>query len=77
MNRCPHSFVRAFTLIELLVVFVCVGMVALMFLPVLARSKARSAKIDCVNNIKQILLELRKALFASGVTNRLAIPASP
>jgi prepilin-type processing-associated H-X9-DG protein len=59
MNRCPHSFIRAFTLIELLIVFVCVGMVASIFLPTLARPKVYAQRINCVNNLKQIGVAFR------------------
>ncbi len=50
---------RGFTLIEVLVVVAVLLLIAVLFLPALARSKARSSKINCVNNLKQIGLSFR------------------
>lgn len=59
MKRCPHSFIRAFTLIELLIVMVCMGFLALLLLPALSRTNARAARINCVNNLKQMGVAFR------------------
>jgi prepilin-type N-terminal cleavage/methylation domain-containing protein/prepilin-type processing-associated H-X9-DG protein len=45
---------RGFTLIELLVVIACLGILAALVLSGVARANARSSKINCVNNLKQI-----------------------
>ena len=49
----------AFTLIELLVTIACMMVAATIFLPILAKSKARSSKVGCNNNLKQIGLAFR------------------
>jgi prepilin-type N-terminal cleavage/methylation domain-containing protein len=50
---------RAFTLIELLIVIVCLGILAALLLPALARAKVRSGRINCENNLKQIGVAFR------------------
>ena len=47
---------RGFTLIELLVVIAIIGILAAIFLPTLARSKAVAKRIHCVGNVKQLAL---------------------
>jgi prepilin-type processing-associated H-X9-DG protein len=51
--------ISAFTLIELLVTIACVLVVVLILMPTLARSRARSSRIGCTNNLKQIGLAFR------------------
>ncbi len=49
----------AFALADLLLTVVCIAVLAAVFLPALARSKARSSRIDCANCMKQIGLSFR------------------
>ena len=50
---------RAFTVTELLITIACIALVAAIFLPALAKSKARSSRLGCVNCMKQIGLAFR------------------
>ncbi len=50
-RRPPH---HAFTLLELLVVIAVVAILAAILLPVLSGVKDKAARIQCLNNVKQI-----------------------
>jgi len=50
---------RAFSLIDLLILAGTVVLVAVVFLPMLAKSKAKSKRINCTNNLKQVGLAFR------------------
>lgn len=50
---------RGFTVTELLITIACVAFLAAMFLPMLAKSRARSSRIGCANGMKQIGLSFR------------------
>jgi prepilin-type N-terminal cleavage/methylation domain-containing protein len=60
---------RAFTLVELLVVMACVGILAGLLLPALARSKGRAQSLACLANLSQLNLAWR--MYADDSRDRL------
>lgn len=53
-----HRF-GAFGLLDLLILIGTAALVVLVLLPMLAKSRARSSRISCVNNLKQVGLSFR------------------
>jgi prepilin-type N-terminal cleavage/methylation domain-containing protein len=56
-KKNPNS--RAFSIIELLTVLVVFGVVLLLALSVEARTSAKSVRINCLNNLRQVALAFR------------------
>lgn len=57
-NSSPNRF-QASTMTEVLIVLAIVVLLACIFLPVITRHSARSKRIECVSNLKQIGLAYR------------------
>ena len=70
MKTRSSSLRYGFTLIELLVVIAIIAILAAMLLPALAKAKERAVKVQCVNNLHQLMI----GLIAYGSDNREKLP---
>jgi len=58
-SQCAINRIQGFTWVELLVVIGVLALVAALLLPALAAAKHKSARINCVNGLKQINIAFR------------------
>ena len=73
MKCRPHTFMQAFTLIEALIVVMSVVLLVALLLPAFARAKARSSRINCENNLKQIGIAFRTWALDNGENYPMAV----
>ena len=58
-TQCATNRSRGLTRVELLVVIVVVALLAVLLLPILAAAKRKSARLGCVNCLKQVNIAFR------------------
>jgi prepilin-type N-terminal cleavage/methylation domain-containing protein len=63
---------QGFTLIELLVVIAIIAILAALLLPALAKAKEKAQRVQCMNNVKQMMLT--EHLYVGESEDRLAPP---
>ena len=56
---CLNKSANGLTLVEVLISIVVVAVLAMLLLPALAKSRARSSRLGCVSNLKQVGLAFR------------------
>src|SRR6185295_6365372 len=54
--KSAHRVATAFTLVELLVVIAIIAVLAGLLTPALASARARTRKVGCINNVRQLAI---------------------